>query len=326
MKNYYNICWWNLENLFDTFDSTQRPEWLQSKLNSELQGWDQGVLHQKISNLADIISKMNNGGGPDIIGVCEVENLHVLQILVQAIHVPGRSYQVIHHDMSDQRGIDIAFIYDPSQFVFEKMFSRVITQRNATRDIMQVNFRTKKGNPFILIGNHWHSRISGELETEPYRIIAAETLSYWLERIVEIRGKDTPVMVMGDFNDEPFNKSISDYALSTHSKAKVLNARNPRLFNLMYPMMGRGIGTFFYNNFPFFFDQIMITKSMLKSNALIKPVQVSPGVYKVNVVMFPEMVAKSDYPKPISFGRPSKSGFNPEGYSDHFPVSVVVEE
>lgn len=325
MKTHYNIAWWNLENLFDTVNSPNRPDWLQRQLNSELRGWNQGVLFTKIRNLANIISKMNNGTGPDIIGVCEVENREVLEILVQEIHVPTRSYNIVHHDMSDQRGIDIAFLYDPDKFSFEELFSHVVLQRNATRDILQANFRTKKGNPFIIIGNHWHSRISGELETEPYRIIAGETLSYWLERIVEITGKDTPVMVMGDFNDEPYNRSIAEYALATHSRQKVINARNPRLLNLMYPVMGRGMGTFFYDNFPYMFDQIMVLKSMLKSNALIRPVQISGGMYQVNIVMFPEMMAGGDYPKPKPFGRPSSS-YNPEGYSDHFPVSVILEE
>jgi len=252
MKNYYNIAWWNLENLFDTFDSPNRPEWLQSKLNSELRGWDQQVLEMKLVNLASIIRKMNNNAGPDILGICEAESAFVLEKLIQIIGFSAgeRNYQLAHIDMNDQRGIDIAFIYDANKFTVEEMFTHVVTQRNTTRDLLQVNFRTEKGNPLILVGNHWHSRISGELETEPYRIIAAETLSYWLERITEICGKDTPILVMGDFNDEPFNKSISQYAQSTHSKPKVMNSYNIRLLNLMYPLMGNGSGTLFYNNFP----------------------------------------------------------------------------
>ena len=161
MKNYYNIVWWNLENLFDTFDSPHRPEWLQSKLNSELQGWDQQVLEMKLINLASILRKMNSNTGPDIVGVCEVENANVLDQLIQILGFPTnqRNYQLVHHDMNDQRGIDVAFIYDANKFTFENMFSHVVMQRNATRDLLQVNFRTNKGNPMILIGNHWHSRI-----------------------------------------------------------------------------------------------------------------------------------------------------------------------
>ena len=45
-------------------------------------------------------------------GVCEVENSHVLELLVVALGSVGRNYDVIHEDTSDSRGIDVAFIYD----------------------------------------------------------------------------------------------------------------------------------------------------------------------------------------------------------------------
>ena len=107
MKTQYYIGWWNVENLFDTFDSTSRPEWLQRPLNSELKGWTRTVLQRKISNLVKIIGQMNNGRGPDILGVCEVENLSVLEQLVEAMQPIGRKYKIEHHDSSDQRGIDV---------------------------------------------------------------------------------------------------------------------------------------------------------------------------------------------------------------------------
>jgi endonuclease/exonuclease/phosphatase family metal-dependent hydrolase len=328
MKKKYYIAWWNLENLFDVFDSPHRPEWLQSKINSELQGWNESVLSKKVINLASIFRKMNFYTGPDIMGVCEVENLPVLERLVTAIRIPGRNYQVAHHDTNDKRGIDVAFIYDANKFTFENMFSHVVTQRNATRDLFQVNFISQKGNLLVLIGNHWHARIPNEFETEPNRIIAAETLSYWMERIEEIKGPDAQIVVMGDFNDEPYNRSISEYALSTHSEQKVKYAHIPRMLNLMYAAMGKGFGTFFYDNFPYVFDQFMLPKSMLKSTAKFKPIkQADSDLYQIEIVMMPEMMANSAYPKPKPFGRPSSpSTFDLEGYSDHWPISMMLEE
>jgi len=49
---------------------------------------------------------------------------------------------------------------------------------------------------FVVIGNHWPSRRGGQLETEPYRILAAETLSYWLQRIHEIVGPEAVVVCL----------------------------------------------------------------------------------------------------------------------------------
>ena len=61
---------------------------------------------------------MNSGAGPDLLGVCEVENRYVLDLLVQQVahRLPGRKYQIVHADTDDARGIDVAFLYDPKHF------------------------------------------------------------------------------------------------------------------------------------------------------------------------------------------------------------------
>ena len=327
MKNQYHIAWWNVENLFDVSDSNQRPAWLQSKLNSELKGWNQEVLQQKINNLVSIIKKMNNNTGPDILGLCEVENRIVLEKLKLALRPLGKNYDIVHHDMSDQRGIDVAFIYDRDKFTSQGSFSHTILKRTATRDLFQVNFLTPKGNDLVLVGNHWPARSAGILRSEPYRIIAGETLSYWMERIIEEKGKDTAVLVMGDFNDEPFNRSLTEYALGSNSHKKVVYARSPRLYNLMWPFYGHGRGTYYWDNFPLVLDQFLVSKELIKSAGKIKVARCTTPEYVVKIEMYPEMVNTGRYPSPISFGRPSKkSSHNPAGFSDHYPVSVVIEE
>ena len=149
---------------------------------------------------------MNQGKGPDILGLCEVENKPVLDLLLSRLSSLQRNYKVAHHDTKDKRGIDIAFIYDGNKFTLKGQYFHVVLKRTATRDLFQVNLKTPSGALLICIGNHWPSRRGGEYHTEPYRIIAAETLSYWNERIFEILGEDVPIIVMGDFNDEPYSR------------------------------------------------------------------------------------------------------------------------
>ncbi len=92
MQNH-NIYWWNLENLFDIENSPRRSQFLNNKLDSELIGWTQAVLDQKIDNLSSVIAKFNNNTGPDILGVCEVENAHVLHLLSNKLStLLGRNY------------------------------------------------------------------------------------------------------------------------------------------------------------------------------------------------------------------------------------------
>lgn len=319
MKEHY-IAWWNLENLFDVENSSQRPAWLQKRLKKELKGWNKQIVDTKIGQLQKIITKMNNNQGPDILGVCEVENKNVVEKLVDSLKSSGRKYTVAHHDTSDQRGIDVAFIYDSQKFTAEKQFFHVILKRSGTRDLFQVNFKTTSENMLVLVGNHWPSRSGGQYESEPYRIIAGETLSYWHERIREELNADVALLVMGDFNDEPFNRSLMQYALSTNSITRVKNARSPMFYNLMWTFLGEGLGTLYFENLPNVLDQFLVSKGLFTQKTPIK--------YKMNSVMiesFPDMSAKGEYPSPIRFGRPSNK-LNTNGFSDHFPISVVLIE
>ncbi len=320
MPSYY-VAFWNLENLFDVDGSPARPEWLQRALARELAGWNTEVLDLKISQLARIIRQMNGGAGPDVLGVCEIENEHVLRLLIDALALTTRDYDVAHADTSDERGIDVAFLFDRAIFEKREQFSQVILARNATRDLFQVTLGIKaSGRELIVIGNHWPARSEGVYESEPYRILAAETLAYWHERIMDIKGDDMPVLAMGDFNDEPFNRSLVQYALSTFQAAKVLKARAPRFFNLMWPLLGQRRGTHYFDNFASLLDQFLASRPLLERTA---PIRVDPE--SVRIEAFPEMVGRGDYPAPRRFGRPS-SGLDRTGFSDHFPISVMLHE
>jgi predicted extracellular nuclease len=239
--NDYNFMWWNVENLFDKVNSPNRTEKLERTLKDELKGWTQEILDLKINQLSKIISKVNHTQGPDILGLCEIENHNVLELLAKIIRqqLPSRNYKIVHADTQDKRGIDVAFIYDRNKFEVEKdansgkdlVFSHFVMKREATRDILQVNFKTKASEKrFVIIGNHWPSRSGGQYESEPYRIVAGETLGYFHQRILDVNEKDddrnTAILAMGDFNDEPFSRSITDYALSTGSLLKVKLAEN----------------------------------------------------------------------------------------------------
>lgn len=320
MPSQYQFAFWNLENLFDIENSPRREEKLERAIGSDLKGWTQAQLDRKVSQLSSIIRQMNNGRGPDLLGVCEVENAFVMQLLMESLGPLHRNYAVVHHDMSDHRGIDIGFIYDTDLFTFENLFSHFVMRRTATRDILQINFKTHRQRQLVVIGNHWPSRSGGEEQSAGYRAIAGETLAYFHERILEELGDNTPVLAMGDFNDEPFNVSLTDYALSTRSRQKVISADLSRFFNLMWPILGQGLGSLYFDNFPNLLDQFLANKNLLKDAGAIKIVPES-----VQVLRFQEMVDTGRYPKPIPFGGMGKA-VNPNGFSDHFPVAVTVLE
>jgi len=316
MIQYY-VAWWNVENLFDV-ESAPRSDKLKRTLAKELKGWNAAILNKKLSQLSKIITMMNNGAGPDILGVCEIENKTVLEKLVATISLP-RNYKIAHEDAKDGRGIDVAFIYDSNLFELEKKFSHFIVKRSATRDIFQANLKVKGTSQLlVLVGNHWPSRMGGEYDSEPYRIMAGENLSYFHQRIVEENDSNVAVIAMGDFNDEPFNRSITNYALSTNDPAQLKRAKNPKFYNLMWPVLGKGIGTHYYGSDHSVLDQIMVSKGFLFGNSKFS---VKPDSIKVEKIS--DMTSRG---KPKRFGRPSsKKTFDKDGFSDHFPVSVIIE-
>lgn len=320
MTTHY-ITWWNVENLFDIKDAPleRRPEAIKRKIKADLSDWTQDVLDKKVSNLAEIIGKINNGEGPDILGVGEIENKHVLELLVQQINLPNRDYQIIHHDMSDYRGIDVAFIYDAHKYAYDpaNFFHHEIIKRYPTRELVQATLTTAQGNEIILVGNHWPARSSGQYKSEPYRIIAGETLSYFVERIREIKGNDAAIIVMGDFNDQPFNRSLTDYALSVLERDKVVNGRNPYLYNLMWPLLGKRRASYVYESQPNMLDQFMVSKGIVKKSGKY--------VLEDDCAVLEEFdgMVKGDYDTPIRFGQKNP---NLDGYSDHLPISFTFNE
>lgn len=326
MPTNYFIGWWNVENLFDNENSPRRSEKLQRALGKDLVGWTASRRDNKIDQLVSVIVQMNAGAGPDLLGICEVENEFVVQRLVDRVNsqLPNRTYQVEHADLSDGRGIDVSFVYDPAFFSVppSETFHHVVIRRTGTREIVQVNFQTHRGRTLTVFGNHWPSRAGGApSESEGYRQIAGETLAYFHQRALEVHGKATPVLVMGDFNDEPFDSSLTHHALSTRERNKVVNGTSPRLWNLMWPLLRAPPASYYFGNAPNMLDQFLVNKNMVKTTSPIRVDPTSVQVFQSAGTFDPT----KDYPVPIRFGGVGKK-VNTAGFSDHYPITMQITE
>jgi predicted extracellular nuclease len=341
MTNHY-ISFWNLENLFAPEGHQGREPWLAQKLDSDLKGWTQALFDRKLDQLASIIRQMNGGQGPDILGVCEVENEFVLQQLTARLNglLEARSYGVVHVDSAlDHRGIDTAFIFDDSKYTVDPatVFSHFVMRRTGTRDITQATFTiTRGGNELVALCNHWPSRSGGAYESRGFRMTAGETLSYWHQRIWEEKGNDIPIIAMGDFNDDPFDDSLQINARATRERGDVERANKaPRFYNLTWGYLKQQArdhqgnqrllnGTLYYKGNGNIFDQLLVSKGLLLDNG---PLKVDEATAQMEV--FPEMVDHRVSYGPIRFGLPkgeAAKNVNTDGYSDHFPVSVALRE
>lgn len=340
MQNHH-IAFWNLENLFAPEGFQGREPWLAKRLAEDLSGWTPGLFDTKIKQLAAIIRQMNSGLGPDILGVCEVENDFVLNQLSTRLNAQlnHRNYAFVHADSSqDHRGIDTAFLYDSAKYSVDPgtVFSHFVMRRTGTRDITQVTFTSSRGRELVALCNHWPSRSGGTYESRGFRMTAGETLAYWHQRIWEEKGSDTPIIAIGDFNDDPFDESLLIHARATRERGDVERSQSAASFyNLAWRYLeqqGRDQrnnpkllhGTIYFDGNGNIFDQILVSKGLLQSNS---PLKVDETTAKIE--LYPEIIDHRVSQGPIRFGLPNGNAaqnVNTAGYSDHFPVSVVITE
>jgi hypothetical protein len=110
----FHVANWNVENLFDTVDDPDNPYDDEFLPNNPTTRWTRARFETKLDNLAQVISGMNHGQGPDLLGIQEVENRYVLEELAKRL--PAKPYGIVHYDSPDPRGIDTALLYNQDLF------------------------------------------------------------------------------------------------------------------------------------------------------------------------------------------------------------------
>jgi endonuclease/exonuclease/phosphatase family metal-dependent hydrolase len=335
------LAFWNVENLFAPENHPSRIPWIARKVAADLAGWTEALYRRKIDRLAHVIAAMNGGAGPDILGVCEIEDRTVLEHLALAAsaRLPGRTYGIVHADNTrDMRGIDTAFLFDTSLYTVDPalIFNHFVIRRTGTRDITQATFHTTSGRDLVILCNHWPSRTGGAAESAGFRATAGETLGYWHERIREEVGADAAVIAFGDFNDDPFDPSIRFNANAWRERGDVERADSATFYNLAWEYLSftatdrkgnpRQLdGTLYFKSDGNVFDQILVGRPLLDRSRT--PFKVRAG--SAAVFTLPEMVDNRVGAGPIRFGLPkgdAAKNVNADGFSDHFPVTVIVDE
>jgi len=110
------VAFWNLQNLFDVIDDPEKND--ESFLPDGNMQWTEDRLDKKMYNLARVIRSMNNGKGPDILGVCEVENQQVLGSMVEKF-LSDLNLSIAYLESPDNRGIDNGLIFKADKFSLE---------------------------------------------------------------------------------------------------------------------------------------------------------------------------------------------------------------
>jgi predicted extracellular nuclease len=307
----YNIGFYNVENLFDTIDDPKtEDEWFLPTSETE---WNSEKYIKKLADLSKVIDAMNSeNGGPDIIGLCEVENYQVVKDLASEPVLKDNHYDVIHFDSPDARGIDVAALYNTTKFKLldsQPILLSIADDENyRTRDILYCKFEViDSKNILHVYVNHWSSRRGGAEESSYKRENAAKTLkNHIVENIPQWETQN--IIILGDMNDYPTNNSI--YAVL---EAQELDSES-HLVNLQLDNHIKGLGTYNYKGEWGCLDNIIVTKGL-------KTKLKTPGavILKEDWMMYIDKEGNATPNR--TYGGPNYYG----GISDHLPVYFEVE-
>jgi predicted extracellular nuclease len=305
------VASWNVENLFDLKDDPN-VKYDEDYSPQSPKRWTKERLDIKLNQLAKIISKMNIGRGPDVLGLCEVENRKVVEMLVAKLAPLGRKYEIIHKDSPSDRGIDCALIYDSSVFsLADSKFHYIEAER--TRDIVEARLRRKNADLFVFV-NHWPSRLNDEWQREA----AATVLRKRLDEILAADPK-ADIVLVGDFNDEPDNTSIRDQLRAASSKE---NLPAGALFDSTAHLQAAGKGTHVYNNEWNLLDHIIISAGLLDDAAYRWKPDSSQRLEFDELFFHPR--GRGEIPRPNRTY--SGNDFHKSGFADHLAVVCVIEQ
>lgn len=316
---YLFVAFWNVENLFDTTDDSDKSD--EEFLPSGSYEYTEERLERKMYNLARIIRSMNDNNGPDILGICEVEHVYLLDSMNNQF-LSDFNYESVGLESPDARGIDNALIFKTDKFTFLSMSADTVklTSGYETRLILRVSLLTKLNDTLHIFVNHFPSRRGGEEKSERSRIETAQILRNSVNIILNENPK-AKIFVIGDFNDEPTNNSVLNTLAAVPIKCDSLTGITDEedlssdLFNTSYQQYEEGIGSYKYRDDWNMLDQIIISKELLVGKYL----QYECNSFEVYKPSF--MVTQSGTFEGAPF--PSYGGRRYlGGYSDHFPVSA----
>ena len=291
------VGFWNVENLFDLENNPNKND--DEFSIGGRKNVDQEIYDLKLKHCSEVLSDLN----VDVLGLCEVENLVVLNDL--NIAYPGRDYRIIHYESPDNRGIDNALLYDPDRFsiISSKPILNKLKNGGNTRDILYVE-GDYQGRRLHLFVNHWPSNYGGREKSIPKRKSTAELIIKEIE-MLQKSDEFAEIILLGDFNENPDEQNI-----------KLLEKIG--LTSLMKPMTGKSnIGTYVYRGKDYLYDQIIVNEQLQDDKNLVV---INDSVYILDLPKYRQQEGNyKHYPFRFWAGNRLLGG-----YSDHLAVKVKI--
>lgn len=289
---------WNLENLFDTRDDADTND--EEYLPEGERHWTPYRYWQKLTEVARVVVALEDEGGiPDIIGLCEVENDTVLTALTRRSPLRELDYSYVMTHSEDVRGIDVALLYQPARFRLLTSCSIRVPSREQgfrpTRDILYAKglvLASEGVDTLHVFVVHLPSRAGGR-GGDKNRRLAAKTLWEAVDSVAaQPAAHAAHILVMGDFN--------------AGAKDRIFKHAPLRLTDDLHAP-----GTYCYRGYWQWLDHILLSSSLLASEP-------------AHPVSFPWLLEENrtygGYMPRRTYRGPTYHG----GISDHLPLYITI--
>jgi endonuclease/exonuclease/phosphatase family metal-dependent hydrolase len=303
----YLFCFWNTENFFDDKDDERR-----TKGDKEYDSWfarDKAALEAKLTHLCKVLLGMNDGKGPDILAVAELESERSAELLVEALNKrlgkPDLHYKnILFKGVAGGRHINTAIV---TRLPVERDRTDLLDKR---RRILEGRVKVA-GKSLVIIASHWTSRLTDKKGTG--RATYADRI-YGRFKAMYKANPRVDLLVCGDFNDNPDDPAVTEH-LHAIGDADAVRAGgdDPKLLNLFAGLYKKGEASHFYGKKIYLFDQICVSPGMLDDEGW--------SCDPASAAVVKEMADRRG--RPIRFGgEKDRRPLDVRGASDHFPVIV----
>ena len=317
----YAAGFYNQENLFDTCHDEGKRDY--DFLPNGSYKWNGLKYTHKLHNMARVLADMGTdvlpGVGCAIIGLSEVENTKVLTDLTAQPALATRGYKFCHVEGPDRRGIDCALLYNPALFEVRNVklvpYVQALEKDSAfyTRGFLTVS-GTLAGDHVSVVVCHLPSRFRDSFYREQG---AKQVLA--IRDSLQREDKDCKVLVMGDMNDDPIDKSMSE---ALRGKANINEVGEGDMYNPWYNVLAKeGAGTLQYQGSWNLFDQILLSKNLLNTNG---SKDYSSLKYWKNQIFKRDYLFQTEGKYKGMPKRTTAGGVWLDGFSDHLPVVVYL--
>ena len=312
------IVFYNLENYFDSFDDSLTNDDEFTPFGEKHWTWKR--FENKTQKISKVLLSVGEWSMPGIIGFCEVENKFVLNKLFYDTPLESSNYKIIHNDSPDLRGIDVALVYKQDIFLpIQTNFINITFPFDSTiktREILYTKGVLHKIDTLHIFVNHWSSRYGGYLKTVSKRNHVAKILR---EKVDSIQSDfpEAHIIIMGDFNDEPQNESLSKFLKAREAGSE---SQTNDLINLMtFKKESKIKGTLKYRESWNIFDQFIISSSLLSKENLLYIEPMKNNIFDAVYLLEDDNTYLGNKP----FRTYSGPRFN-GGFSDHLPIYLDI--